>query len=131
MIDSLNIGKYIYSVLKETDVEVYPLVADNDAKFPFIVYKRNNLVSNGCKDGYYEDVVSYEVVIVTDTYYKGIEIANQVKALLERQSATYQDMDISDTIITMASEEYSNNAFMQKIQFDSTINYKKNGSTNN
>ena len=76
MIDSLNIGKYIYSVLKETDVEVYPLVADNDAKFPFIVYKRNNLVSNGCKDGYYEDVVSYEVVIVTDTYYKGIEIAN-------------------------------------------------------
>ena len=40
-------------------------------------------------------------------------------------------MDISDTIITMASEEYSNNAYIQKIQFDSTINYKQNGSTNN
>ncbi len=56
MIDTLNIGKYIYSVLKNgTDVEVYPLVADNDAKFPFIVYKRENLVSERCKDGYYED----------------------------------------------------------------------------
>jgi hypothetical protein len=76
MIDTLNIGKYIYSVLKFTDVEVYPLVADNDAKLPFIVYKRVNLESSGSKDGYYEDKVTMEVVVVTDKYYRGIELAN-------------------------------------------------------
>ena len=56
MIDTLNLGKYIYSKLSQIEgVKSYPLIADNDAKFPFIVYKRENLVSNGCKDGYYED----------------------------------------------------------------------------
>jgi hypothetical protein len=55
MIDTLNIGKYIYSVLKFTNIGVYPLVADNDAKYPFIVYRRIGMVSSGCKDGYYED----------------------------------------------------------------------------
>ena len=46
MIDSLNIGKYIFATLKNIkDVGIYPLVADNDAQFPFMVYKRTNLVS--------------------------------------------------------------------------------------
>jgi len=72
MIDTLNIGKYIYSALKFTNVDVYPLIADNDAKFPFIIYKRNSMVSSGCKDGYYEDEVSFEVNIITDTYFKGV-----------------------------------------------------------
>jgi len=72
MIDTLNIGKYIYSVLKFTDVEVYPLVADNDAKFPFIVYKRIGMATSGCKDGYYEDEVTFEIAIVTDTYFRGV-----------------------------------------------------------
>ena len=77
MIDTLNLGKYIYSKLSQIQgVKSYPLIADNDAKFPFIVYKRINLESSGCKDGYYEDKVVVEVIIVTDKYYKGIEIAN-------------------------------------------------------
>ena len=125
MIDTLNIGKYIYSVLSQIEgVKSYPLVADNDAKFPFVVYKRNDLASSGCKDGYYEDDVFFEVNIITDTYFKGIEIANTVRRLLEVQYVTFEDMDIRNTVITMASEEYSNNAYIQKIIFQSTINKK-------
>lgn len=124
MIDTLNIGKYIYSVLKFTDVEVYPLVADNDAKFPFIVYKRIDMATSGCKNGYYEDEVAFEIAIVTDTYFKGVQIANDVRGLLERQYVTFENMEISDTVITNASEEYSNNAYVQKIQFHSIINNK-------
>ena len=64
MIDTLNIGKYIYSRLSQIEgVKSYPLVADNDAKLPFIVYKRVNLESSGSKDGYYEDKVTMEVVV--------------------------------------------------------------------
>lgn len=125
MIDTLNIGKYIYSVLSQIEgVKSYPLVADNDAKFPFIVYKRNDLASSGCKDGYYEDDVFFEVNIITDTYFKGIEIANTVRRLLEVQYVTFEDMDIRNTIITMASEEFNNNAYIQKIIFQCTINKK-------
>ncbi len=125
MIDTLNLGKYIYSRLSQIEgVKSYPLVADNDAKYPFIVYKRINLESSGCKDGYYEDNVTIEVVVVTDKYYKGIQIANQVRELLEVQHTTYNDMDINDTVLVMATEEYDNNAFIQKMQYSFTINKK-------
>ena len=123
MIDSLNIGKYIFATLKNIkDVGIYPLVADNDAQFPFMVYKRTNLVSSGCKDGYYEDSVTIEINIVTDRYYKGIDFANQVRELLEVSSTSFGDMEISDSNLILASEDYSNNAFIQKMQFNLKIN---------
>ena len=123
MIDTLNIGKYIYSRLSQIEgVKSYPLVADNDAKLPFIVYKRVNLESSGSKDGYYEDKVTMEVVVVTDKYYRGIELANQVRELLEVQRTEYNSMEINDTLLTLATEDYSNNAFVQRMQFSINVN---------
>lgn len=123
MIDTLNIGKYIYNTLKDIEgVGVYPLVADNDAKFPFLVYKRMNLTSNGCKDGYYEDKATVEITVVTDTYYKGIDIARQVRDLLEKQTVYYNGMKLNNSYLSFATEEYINNAFIQRMQFNMTIN---------
>lgn len=42
MIDSLGIGKVIYTLLG--DFKTYPLVADNNAKYPFIVYNNTLLI---------------------------------------------------------------------------------------
>lgn len=123
MIDTLNLGKYIYSKLSQIEgVKSYPLIADNDAKYPFIVYKRINLDSSGSKDGYYEDKVVMEVIVVTDKYYRGIEIATQVRELLEVQHITYNDMEINDTLLTLATEDYNNNAFIQRMQFSINVN---------
>lgn len=123
MIDTLNIGKYIYSILKQIEgVDVNPLVADNETKFPFMVYKRTSLISSGCKDGYYEDKAIIEVVVVSDKYHKGVEIATKVRELLEVQHTTFEDMEINDTTLILASEDYSNNAFIQRMQFELTIN---------
>ena len=63
MIDSLGIGKVIYKLLK--DFTTYPLVADNNAKYPFLVYKRSNVTSSSSKDGIYEDTVDISITIVT------------------------------------------------------------------
>lgn len=125
MIDTLNIGKYIYGVLNESSAvtcSVYPLVADNDAKFPFIIYKRVNLLSEMCKDGTYEDDVTVEVNVVTDKYSVGVEIANKVRELLERQYINYQGLQITDARIIQASEEYNTGAFVQRMQFNFKIN---------
>jgi len=127
MIDSLNLGKYIYSQLTSSDElkelvgkKIYPLVADNDVKFPFIVYKRLSLESNGCKDGYYKDIAEFEINIITDRYAQGIEIANVVRGLLERQKSQYGEMEISDSELSFASEEY-NEGFVQTLQFRMNI----------
>ena len=125
MINTLNIGKYIYSALNDSEeitCKVYPLIADNDAKYPFIVYRRINLVSNSSKDGIYEDSTIVEIVIVSDKYSVGVDIATEVRNLLEKQSVIYDDLEINDTTLSLAAEEYSNNAYVQRLQFTFKIN---------
>lgn len=129
MIDTLNIGKYIRSVLtadnelaKYIEKKVYPLVADNDVKYPFIVYKRLSLMSNSGKDGYYEDDVTIEITIVSDKYSSGIQVANIVRSILERREIRLDNMTIYDGTLVLATEEYANNAYIQKMQFSFKIN---------
>lgn len=122
MIDSLNLGKYVYSSLKEITNKVYPLVADNNVKYPFIVYKRANLVSQSNKDGYVEDTVIMEIVVVSDTYNTSIDLISKVRQMLENQTVEYNGLSINDAYVTMATEEYSNNAFVQRLQITFKVN---------
>lgn len=125
MINTLNIGKYIYSVLndsKDITCKVYPLIADNDAKYPFIIYRRVNLQSESSKDGYYEDSVSIEITVVSDKYSDSVDIATKIRNLLEKQSVNYDDLVINDATLSLATEEYSNNAYVQRLQFTFIIN---------
>lgn len=125
MINTLNIGKYIYSTISgdnQITCKVYPLIADNDAKFPFIVYRRTGLVSGTTKDGLTEDDVTVEIVIVSDKYSVGLDLAINVRNLLEKQSVVYEDIEINDTTLNLATEEYSDNSYIQRMQFDMKIN---------
>jgi|AATC01.1.fsa_nt_gi hypothetical protein len=47
--NGLEIGKAIYKVLEGT-TEVYPLVADKETNYPFIVYRRSGLTHANTKD---------------------------------------------------------------------------------
>lgn len=125
MINTLNIGKYIYHVLTNSNdikCKVYPLVADNDAKFPFIVYRRINLVSSASKDGVFEDDVTVEIVVVCDKYSDSINIATTIRNLLERQSVVFDNLEINDGVLTLANEEFNNNTYIQRLQFNFKIN---------
>ena len=119
MIDSLGIGKVIYTLLG--DFKTYPLVADNNTKYPFIVYKRNNVISSTCKDGSYEDTVDIGITIVTMKYAEGIEIANKVREILQRQVIKIDDMILNDTYLISANESFTDNVFVQNLNFRTTI----------
>ena len=124
MINTLNIGKYIYTTLQQSEditCKVYPLVADNDAKYPFIIYKRVNLLSSDVKDGIIQDDVTIEIVVVSDKYSVGVDIATKVRELLEKEHVTFQEMEIDDCKIVLATEEF-NNAFVQGMQFNFKVN---------
>lgn len=125
MIDSLNLGKYIYSALtgdENISCKIYPLVADNDAKIPFIVYRRSNLSSNNTKDGLIEDDVTIEIIVVSDKYSESLSIATAIRKTLERQSVVYDNLLIENGVLTFATEEFSNNNFIQRLQFNFKIN---------
>ena len=128
MINSLEIGKYINTTLannqdiKALKAKVYPLIADNDAKFPFIIYKRVGLVSQICKDGTFQDDVTIEIKVVTDKYSVGVQLIKIVRSLLQRPYMRYEDFDISDVTINFASEDFIDNAFIQTMQLTLKIN---------
>ena len=121
MINTLNIGSFISHRLTNIGVKVYPIIADNDAKSTFIVYRRNGLSSNLCKDGIYQETVSVEITIVSPTYSTSIETATKVRRAIERYRATYDDYNIDDIFLTFADEQYIQNQFIQKLTFDIII----------
>lgn len=121
MINTLNIGSFISSRLTNIGVKVYPIIADNDAKSTFIVYRRNGLSSNLCKDGIYQETVSLEITIVSPTYSTSIETATKVRRAIERYRGTYDDYNIDDIFLTFADEQYIQNQFIQKLTFDIII----------
>lgn len=128
MINTLEIGKYINNILANNQdiqnlhAKVYPLIADNDAKFPFIIYKRVGLVSQICKDGTFQDDVTIEIKIVSDKYSVGVQLANIVRSLLQRPYMQYEDFEINDVTINFAAEDFLENAFIQIMQLTLKIN---------
>lgn len=121
MINTLNIGSFISRKLTNIGVKVYPIIADNDAKSTFIVYRRNGLSSNLCKDGIYQETVSVEITIVSPTYSTSLETATKVRRAIERYRGTYDDYNIDDIFLTFADEQYIQNQYIQKLTFDIII----------
>ena len=86
MMDSLNIGKAIYTILQtsiDIDKKIYPLIADEGTTFPFIIYKRTGLTPESTKDNTNENV-SVEINIASSNYSESIDLAIKVRKALDK-----------------------------------------------
>ncbi len=116
---SLQIGKAIYHILSnDTNVvdrvqnKIYPLIADVDTTFPFIVYKRTGISPADSKDRFiFDEDVFVDVVVASDKYNESIEIAELVRNSLEKGSY----MGIKDIQLVDADEDYFEDTFIQKL----------------
>ena len=118
---SLQIGKAIYNILSNdknitnrVGKKIYPLIADVDTTFPFIIYKRTGIIPADSKDRFiYSEEVYVEVVIACDKYNESIEIADLVRSTL----TTGKYNEIKDIQITDADEDYIEDTFIQNLTF--------------
>ena len=114
MMDSLNIGKAIYTILQtsiDIDKKTYPLIADEGTTFPFIIYKRTGLTPESTKDNTNENV-SVEINIASSNYSESIDLAIKVRKALEHKKGTYSDIAIEDIVIDDATEDYIEDTFI-------------------
>lgn len=119
MMDSLNIGKAIYTILQtsiDIDKKIYPLIADEGTTFPFIIYKRTGLTPESTKDNTNENV-SVEINIASSNYSESIDLAIKVRKALEHKKGTYADIAIEDIVIDDATEDYIEDTFIQTLTF--------------
>lgn len=130
MDNSLLIGKYIYKLLSEDEVltqivtpkKIFPLVANAETTYPFIVYARTGLNVAYCKDCVTENTVEMQVIAVSDKYVESLEVANQIRRILELKRFKDEDVFIRDCRLSSVYEEYIENAFVQKMIFTININ---------
>lgn len=125
MTDSLLIGKLIYSKLNQAlqTTNIYPIVAENGTTYPYIVYKRTNLSNTTfTKDGICEDSCGYSITIISDKYDEGVELANQVRRIMEKPKLVSEDLEINNNRLISANEEWANDAYLQELNFNCKIN---------
>lgn len=119
---SLLIGKVIVQELRDI-IEVFPIVAPLNTQGNFAVYKRNSLSVENTKDIFnYEENSIYDIVIVTPNYEDGLRLATNAKMYLERLQGRYktskeEEIIIGDVAMIDASEEWNNEAYLQKLVF--------------
>lgn len=124
MTNSLLIGKLIYAKLNQalqTD-KIFPIVAENGTTYPYIVYKRTGLNTNTfSKDGICDDSCSYSITVVSDKYDECVELANEVRRIMEKPRMVTADLVINNNRLISANEEWASNAYLQELTFNCNI----------
>lgn len=122
--DSLKVGKEIFSLLNGNssltalvDNRIYPIIVENGTNYPFIVYKRSNIIPNYTKDLHFEDNVIIDIICVSNDYSGGIDIASIVRNTLEDKRIG----DIQSIKLESADEDYIDDAYVQTLSFNLTI----------
>ena len=123
--NSLKVGKEIYSHLKEnkslTDKvgnKIYPIIVEKDTNYPFIVYKRSNVIPDYTKDYHFKDYVIVDIICVSNHYVESVEIASLVRESLEDKRIG----DINSIRLESADEDFIDDAYIQTLSFNLTIN---------
>ena len=123
--NSLKVGKEIYSHLKEnkslTDIvgnKIYPIIVEKDTNYPFIVYKRSNVIPEYTKDYHFKDFVIVDIICVSNHYVESVEIATLVRESLEDKKYG----DIVSIRLESADEDFIDDAYIQTLTFNLTIN---------
>ncbi len=107
----------ITSLVKKSNIKAMILQPTN---FPFISFKRNQVETHYNKDIPYEDVVSVDIICVSNNYSESVEIAQAIRESIEFK--VYKDSEenilITKMWMTDANEDTISDSFVQTLTFE-------------
>lgn len=119
----LSAGLLIYEVLSEDEAlrgkvsKIFPVMTDS-ATLPYIAYRRTGVEGFPLKGNHTHNRATIEVLVMTESYPQGVELAEQVRALLDNKQITGEDgFRLNSCMLTDASETWSEDAFVQSLVF--------------
>lgn len=119
---SLSAGEIIRAVLTQDEAvsalttKVFPVVAD-EARLPYIVYRRSNFEQTPLKSTHGADTVGIEVLCFTEQYTQGVELAEAVRAALDGKQAESDGLVMRSCYLTDSEEAWQDDAFVQQLVF--------------
>lgn len=102
--------------------KVFPLFVENDVPEPFIVYRRTGLTPSYQKDSRGKDSIFVDVLIVSESYGKTIQIYTAVVDAVERKRGVIEGVSIDDIRLSDSLEDADENYFVQQLTFEILIN---------
>lgn len=128
MKNSLLIGKKIKTILSsnselnsKVNGQIYPLLANQSTKYPFIVYSRDSVTADYCKDGNFQDNVGVTIITVSDNYEESVDIANLVRESFELLTFKDDDIYIAESYLVSVTESTQEDAYIQRLNFNLNI----------
>ena len=128
MDNSILIGKYIYKFLseddnihKKTNNAIWPLIADSDTKYPFIVYSNTDLTPSYDKDGVVDDSLSVQIICISNNYTEVVELANDVRNLLEFKHYKDNKINITKILVSNVGSQTVDDAYLEVLTFSITV----------
>lgn len=124
MESSISVIKHIFRILSSDNTlnemvgnKIFPIIAENDITFPFILVTRTSITPITFKTGVAVDKVTFQVVIEDVDYFRTVNIAERVRELLElRHSDYFKRIEFSNCY-----EDFMNDAYKQTLQFIAII----------
>lgn len=123
---ALSAGEIIRAILM-TDPEVsarankvFPVIEDN-AKLPYIVYRRTQLTKDPTKAGRGSTTVDIEVICYTEHYTEGVELAEAVRAALDGRQGTSDGLVMRSCVLSDSGEAWQDDAYLQQLVFSIKI----------
>lgn len=117
----ISVLKSIYKLLVANedlvamvDNKMFPLIANENTTFPFIVYQRDSIYTEYTKDWRCNDNINISINIAATTYNQSIEIAELVRTAIEGKR-----IDNINTIrLISMNEDYLEDTYIQNLQFN-------------
>ena len=124
MESSISVIKHIFRILSSDKTlnemvgnKIFPIIAENDITFPFILVTRTSITPITFKTGVAVDKVTFQVVIEDVDYFRTVNIAERVRELLElRHSDYFKRIEFSN-----CNEDFLNDTYRQTLQFIAII----------
>jgi hypothetical protein len=119
---SLSAGEIIRAVLTQDEAvsalttKVFPVVAD-EARLPYIVYRRSPFEQTPLKSTHNADTVGIEVLCFTEQYTQGVALAEAVRAALDGKQAESDGLVMRSCYLTDSEEAWQDDAFVQQLVF--------------
>ena len=125
---TIQIGKVINALLNADSglsemigSRVFPIVSKEGTQYPFVVYRRNSVTPTYCKDGLASETASVDIVIASNTYTSSIEVADRVRAAIDKRACVFQNTTVSNIEMTTAEEDFVDDTYIQTLNFNFTI----------
>lgn len=121
--NNIKIGSVIVDIILDNedikntiDSRIYPLIADNSATFPFILYRRSSATNADNKDIHCDNYAYMELMVVTDSYETGVDLAVMVENQLKGKRGTFNSIPIGDISIPDSFEDYISGSYVQYLK---------------